>query len=415
MKKTIITFIIFLFGNVLMAQIELTDKNLDSIVKHTLNIDIDDVITKDVALTLTNLEASSLQINDLTGISNFKNLKNLYLSSNNISEISEIAILPNLEFVSLRNNKILDVLPLLISLSESVEIDVSQNCINNFEVVQRNLINSIRFIGGNNQNSECNTIPTFLDQFDVISTDISTKEVKFLFRGYHPTLQSGNLNFGNGETVSVTLNGFTQELTYNYSSNDDFTATLSLNDKTLTATVGFAINPLILIQPINNTSNTIEVWVSEVFNWQTVSNALKYELNILKDNIKIAGKTVETNELDFNIFNLEENGEYEWKVRALNNNSIGSWSETFTFSITEALSTDDFNSNEITVYPNPIKDFLIIKAENFEMVTVFDITGKILNIFTSKNVDLRNLNSGIYILKIKDNKNRVKTLKIVKQ
>lgn len=415
MKKIITTLIILLFCNISIAQIELVNKNLDSIVKHTLNLDINDVITTDIALTLINLDASSQQIDDITGISNFKNLKNLYLSSNNISDISEISLLPNLKFVSLRNNKILDVLPLLVSLSESIEIDVSQNCINNFEVVQRNLINSVRFIGGKNQKSDCNTSPTFLDQFDVISTNISTKEVKFLYRGYHPTLQNGTINFGNGESVNVTLNGFTTELVYNYSNNENFTATLSLNDNSLTTSVGFAINPLILNQPANKTADNLNVWVNEVFNWQTIEDASKYEINILKDDIKIAGKTTEENELDFNTFNIEDNGEYQWKVRALNNYSSGSWSDTFTFSITEELGIDDFNSNEITIYPNPVKDFLIIKAESFKIVSIVDITGKTLNTFTSKNVDLRGLNSGVYVLKIKDNENRVKTLKIVKK
>ncbi len=433
--KKIIIFLLFLFCNNIFAQIQINSVSLDSIVKYKLGLEMNDIITEENALTLTDLDASAQNIDDLTGLSAFKNLRILNLNTNKISDVSEIALLPNLQFVDLSNNSISDVLPLLVSLSESVRIDVSQNCIDNFDIIKKNLINSVTFVGEESQKVDCASYPTILHQFDVVSTNINTREVKFLYRGFHPTEQNGTITFGNGESTNVILNGYTQDLTYNYSSNDDYLATLSLNDSTLTTHVGLAINPLVLISPDNNASDTIGGWEGSFFKWNNVIGASKYIIHIMKNEEIINGRTTEINQLDFNIFNLEDEGTYQWKVKALSNDNSGPWSETFTFSIVETLAEihpyiianaftssrigtlglNNFSNKEIQVYPNPVQDFFIIDSKNFELATIYDINGETINNFTSKNIDLRGLNSGEYILKIKNKENRVKLIKIVKK
>lgn len=73
------------------------------------------------------------------------------------------------------------------------------------------------------------------------------------------------------------------------------------------------------------------------------------------------------------------------------------------------LTTESFNSNEITIYPNPTRDIITIDASsNYENMSfeVYDITGKLIltqqSLKASKQIDLSALNSGIYFLHLTD-------------
>ncbi|WP_449397970.1 choice-of-anchor J domain-containing protein [Chryseobacterium wanjuense] len=92
-----------------------------------------------------------------------------------------------------------------------------------------------------------------------------------------------------------------------------------------------------------------------------------------------------------------------------------------TFSVdrpTTTLATNDvlFNSKSISVYPNPVTDYLTIKSdEKINNVEVFDVSGRKVNADLDGNkVDLRGLNSGTYILTVNTAKGKV-TEKIVKK
>ncbi len=80
------------------------------------------------------------------------------------------------------------------------------------------------------------------------------------------------------------------------------------------------------------------------------------------------------------------------------------------------LQENDF-SYDFVAYPNPVKDFLNFKTEqNVLKVEIYDITGRILSLTTvSENkIDLSNLKTGNYILKLYSEKGIIKT-KIVKE
>lgn len=82
-----------------------------------------------------------------------------------------------------------------------------------------------------------------------------------------------------------------------------------------------------------------------------------------------------------------------------------------------ALSTLDFNTFKIYVGPNPIKDELYITLHNnsdLKEVTLFDITGKLLLKSVNTVINTSQLNSGVYLIKIKTNIGNV-TKKLIKE
>ena len=69
-----------------------------------------------------------------------------------------------------------------------------------------------------------------------------------------------------------------------------------------------------------------------------------------------------------------------------------------------SLSTDNLLNNNITIYPNPVKDLININTSlTILEVEIYDVLGKRLNYIKVNNrkIDVSGVNSGVYILKIK--------------
>lgn len=86
---------------------------------------------------------------------------------------------------------------------------------------------------------------------------------------------------------------------------------------------------------------------------------------------------------------------------------------------TSSLSANEFITPNVSVYPNPTSDFVTIKSNNLEIseIFVFDILGKevMLNSkLTNSRLDVSNLNSGVYFMKINASGTNI-TKKIIKE
>lgn len=86
--------------------------------------------------------------------------------------------------------------------------------------------------------------------------------------------------------------------------------------------------------------------------------------------------------------------------------------------IPQRISEKSYNS-ALELYPNPVSDLLTIKANNtIKQIAIFDITGKqIIKLDNNSNsvvISTNGMPGGEYILKAKDNKNEVTTVKFIK-
>ncbi|ALJ05508.1 hypothetical protein APS56_10420 [Pseudalgibacter alginicilyticus] len=75
-----------------------------------------------------------------------------------------------------------------------------------------------------------------------------------------------------------------------------------------------------------------------------------------------------------------------------------------------------FGENELKAYPNAVEDFLHLETLNNDSleVNIFDLTGKMVTRTGGNTINMSNLNSGLYIVKVREG-NKVANLKIVKK
>ena len=87
----------------------------------------------------------------------------------------------------------------------------------------------------------------------------------------------------------------------------------------------------------------------------------------------------------------------------------------------QQLSTNDFSNSQVNIYPNPIKKSFSIQVDGISLenisIKIFSVLGeKVLekSKLISNTVDVSNLETGFYILKIQ-NGNQQKTVKLIKE
>jgi hypothetical protein len=67
------------------------------------------------------------------------------------------------------------------------------------------------------------------------------------------------------------------------------------------------------------------------------------------------------------------------------------------------------------VYPNPTANRIYIQGENILQAELFDLRGRKIKTTNQKQIDLSDMGSGSFILKITTKKNISKSFKIIKQ
>ena len=160
--------------------------------------------------------------------------------------------------------------------------------------------------------------------------------------------------------------------------------------------------------PVNITANVISS-SSVLLSWDIVNNALSY--NIYYDDIILAN----VSDNSYIVKNLDENYEYCFTVTAIRNETESNKSkEVCAKTLSEGIKelTEEFN-----IYPNPVSDKLYIDTD--ADIEIYNINGQRINVQRTiineqQSINVSNLQSGIYLVKIKLGSYEV-IKKIVKQ
>ena len=117
-KLTILTVALLLTALVqltappVQAEVSIPDDNLAVAIREALGLPTDAVITADAMLDLTELDAATKEIADLTGLEHAVNLIWLNLGGTGVSDVSPLAALTQLTELSLEYTAVSDVSPL---------------------------------------------------------------------------------------------------------------------------------------------------------------------------------------------------------------------------------------------------------------------------------------------------------------
>lgn len=85
------------------------------------------------------------------------------------------------------------------------------------------------------------------------------------------------------------------------------------------------------------------------------------------------------------------------------------------FESTLSINPLEFDEQDLIVYPNPTNDIIKVVYTEELIINIYSMNGKALGSFTSKEIDLTNFKSGMYILKIENSEGNVTTKRIVKK
>ena len=89
------------------------------------------------------------------------------------------------------------------------------------------------------------------------------------------------------------------------------------------------------------------------------------------------------------------------------------------FRNTITLGSPQFNKQTVIIYPNPVQDKLVLKSSinDFDSVSIIDFNGRLIMTVSTTNlneIDVSNLNAGIYFLKI-ESSNGISVKKFIKE
>ena len=83
---------------------------------------------------------------------------------------------------------------------------------------------------------------------------------------------------------------------------------------------------------------------------------------------------------------------------------------------TNSLTSENFNTNNLDVklYPNPVRDILNIEIESdIQSIEIYNIQGQKVLSSNQKQINVSDLASGMYLVRIQDIDNNIATKKIV--
>lgn len=192
---------------------------------------------------------------------------------------------------------------------------------------------------------------------------------------------TGGGTYNIGETVKIEAfpyEGYEFSKWFDFGSSDDLTANPRYITITEDKTIYALFNKIGSTDYTPTNLRTTIDGIKVIFNWDAVSGASKYELDILYNNSSILTSTHITPNTTANIdFDDLDTGTYtfKWKVRTLdsNGNAISDWaSKSFTITIKKdnALSFEDYEPNYAELwYDGYNKDVrLYIMDDNYENV-----------------------------------------------
>ncbi|MNS17081.1 hypothetical protein D3C72_487500 [compost metagenome] len=110
-------------------------------------------------------------------------------------------------------------------------------------------------------------------------------------------------------------------------------------------------------------------------------------------------------------WNVYEEGEFDACL-----NAYYGQIEDYTINIQESLGAIDFNKNDFRLYPNPTEGIINIQAnQEIKSITIYNHLGQLIAIQKAPQINIANLSSGIYMIRVDFENGQTATKKVVKK
>ncbi len=153
-----------------------------------------------------------------------------------------------------------------------------------------------------------------------------------------------------------------------------------------------------ILPPVN--LKTTEITSNSAFlSWDVTTEGSFYIINMKKETDE-NWTIYSVNDNYTEMFNLEPNTTYQWRVKSTKFSFESRFSDIVTFKTLNG-SNIDYNKDDITIYPNPTSNFVNINGiDNIEKVIIYNSLGKIVSQEYTNTIDVSLYPSGIYIFNI---------------
>lgn len=142
------------------------------------------------------------------------------------------------------------------------------------------------------------------------------------------------------------------------------------------------------------------------------SDSFTYSISEGSDNFNVEG-----NELVSAVqFDFEESDSQTVRITSTDSNGL-STSKDFdiiVLDVEEVVLASSQLNEDISIFPNPTKDYIFIKWNLFENATITDLSGKIMFEQTDRTIDFKSLENGLYLIILQGSSEQV-IFKVIKE
>jgi hypothetical protein len=147
--------------------------------------------------------------------------------------------------------------------------------------------------------------------------------------------------------------------------------------------------------------------------WDADANVESWNIQYRVANSRALSSATSTTN-SYTITNLQGNTDYEIQVQAnCGNGNLSDWSSSVTAHTTN-VGIENFTENNVTLFPNPAKEYVDIRIDGDVNVTnmeVFDVYGKLINtvnvIDNPTRINVNGLANGMYFVRVTTDKGAV--------
>ncbi|MEY8849275.1 T9SS type A sorting domain-containing protein [Psychroserpens sp. XS_ASV72] len=325
---------------------------------------LDDYVPTNAISSITFLDIGEMNISDLTGIEDFTDLNHIRCHLNNLS-VLDFSNNSNLRIIKCDQNNLTELI--LGSNSTLEQIWTYDNALTTIDVSQLPNLEILSISDNNLTGIDVSNNPS-LRNFWCFNNDIPSVDI------------SNNVNleiFWCSQNDLITLDVTNNPNLETFLCYQNSISTLDLSNNTELAYIACHFNDLTYLN-VKNGNNT------NVTNFQAYGNA---QLNCIEVDDPMYSEANWT-QVDFDVSFYED---------------------------CDNLSVQEVVFNQIKIFPNPTFDQIIISGINESQfhAILYDINGKEIMDSNSNIIDISNLDSGVYYLKISTN-NAILTKKVVK-